>query len=135
MWFESRHTKTFFAPLAIPLTSFTIAASIDERGAGARAADAESQSPPAAFMAMFTAAVLGRLGCLILTEGALRSRHPAMDEAKLREKLSRIEALFAGATTEGERMAAAEARRRIQARLETAEQQAPPVEYRFTLGN
>jgi hypothetical protein len=29
-----------------------------------------------------------------------------MDEAKLREKLARIEALFAGATTEGERMAA-----------------------------
>ncbi len=58
-----------------------------------------------------------------------------MDEAKLREKLSRIEALFAGATTEGERVAAAEARQRIQARLESAERAEPAVEYRFTLGN
>jgi hypothetical protein len=40
-----------------------------------------------------------------------------MDEAKQREKLAWIEALFAGATTEGERVAA-EARRRIQQRLE-----------------
>jgi hypothetical protein len=58
-----------------------------------------------------------------------------MDEAKLREKLSRIEALFAGATTEGERVAAAEARRRIQARLESAGRIDPAVEYRFTLGD
>jgi tRNA nucleotidyltransferase (CCA-adding enzyme) len=58
-----------------------------------------------------------------------------VDEAKLREKLSRIEALFAGATTEGERVAAAEARQRIQARLESAERAEPAVEYRFTLGN
>lgn len=56
-----------------------------------------------------------------------------MDEAKLREKLSRIEALFAGATTEGERVAAAEARRRIRQRLESAERTEPPVEFRFTL--
>ena len=56
-----------------------------------------------------------------------------MDEAKLREKLSLIEALFAGATTEGERVAAAEARRRIRQRLEVAERAAPPVEFRFTL--
>ncbi len=33
-----------------------------------------------------------------------------MDEAKLQERLSKIEALFAGATTEAERVAAAEAR-------------------------
>ncbi len=58
-----------------------------------------------------------------------------MDEAKLREKLSHIEALFAGATTEGERIAAGEARRRIQARLESAQAVDPAVEYRFTLGN
>jgi hypothetical protein len=43
-----------------------------------------------------------------------------MDEAKLREKLSKIEALFAGAATEGERVAAGEARRRIQQRLQAA---------------
>jgi hypothetical protein len=58
-----------------------------------------------------------------------------MDEAKLREKLSRIEALFAGATTEGERVAAAEARRRIQQRLLNFERLDPPVEFRFTLAD
>jgi len=41
-----------------------------------------------------------------------------MDEAKLLEKLRFIEALFAGATTDGERIAAGEARKRIQLRLE-----------------
>jgi hypothetical protein len=56
-----------------------------------------------------------------------------MDEASLLEKLRRIEALFAGATTEGEKIAAAEARRRIQGRLELLEKEAPPVEYRFRL--
>jgi hypothetical protein len=56
-----------------------------------------------------------------------------MDEAKLREKLSKIEALFAGATTEGERIAAGEARRRIQERLASVEKLDPPVEYRFSL--
>jgi hypothetical protein len=58
-----------------------------------------------------------------------------MDEAKLREKLSRIEALFAGATTEGERIAAGEARRRIQLRLQNVERVDPPLEYRFTLAD
>src|SRR5689334_18025402 len=58
-----------------------------------------------------------------------------MDEAKLREKLSRIEALFAGATTEGERVAAGEARRRIQQRLQSVERLDPAVEYRFTLAD
>ena len=58
-----------------------------------------------------------------------------MDEAKLREKLSRIEALFAGATTPGERVAAGEARRRIQLKLESVVQRDPPVEYRFTLAD
>lgn len=54
-----------------------------------------------------------------------------MDEAKLREKLTRIEALFAGATTDGERVAAAEARRRIQLRLQAVEQNDPPIEHRL----
>lgn len=56
-----------------------------------------------------------------------------MDEAKLREKLRRIEALFAGATTEGERIAAGEARRRIQQRLQSVEKVDPPLEYQFSL--
>jgi hypothetical protein len=58
-----------------------------------------------------------------------------MEEAKLREKLARIEALFAGATTEGERVAAAEARRRIQLRLQSVEQRDPPVEHRLTVAD
>jgi hypothetical protein len=58
-----------------------------------------------------------------------------MDEAKLREKLSLIEALFAGATTPGERVAAGEARRRIQLRLQSIERLDPPIEYRFTLAD
>ena len=58
-----------------------------------------------------------------------------MDEAILRSKLERIEALFAGATTPGERVAAGEARRRILERLATLVREDPPVEYRFTLGD
>lgn len=56
-----------------------------------------------------------------------------MDEAKLLEKLRLIEALFAGATTDGERIAAAEARKRIQLRLERLEKEDPPVEFRFRM--
>jgi hypothetical protein len=48
---------------------------------------------------------------------ALLRETTVVDEAKLRDRPARIEALFAGATTDGERIAAAEARRRIQARL------------------
>ena len=55
-----------------------------------------------------------------------------MDEAQLCEKLSRIEAFFAGAT-KGEPMSAAEARRRIRARLSSLERQAPIEEFRFTI--
>ena len=60
---------------------------------------------------------------------------PAMDEAKLIEKLARIEALFSGATTPGEREAAGEARERILARLRTAVREDPPVEFRFTMAD
>lgn len=58
-----------------------------------------------------------------------------MDEAKLLEKLHLIEALFAGATSEGERDAAAAARSRIQLRLKLIEKSDPPVEYRFSVGD
>lgn len=58
-----------------------------------------------------------------------------MDEAKLIEKLARIEALFAGATTDGERDAAAAARARILERLRAAENADPPAEYRFTMAD
>ncbi|MFN3197639.1 MAG: hypothetical protein ACE366_04315 [Bradymonadia bacterium] len=56
-----------------------------------------------------------------------------MDEEKLLEKLRRIEALHAGASTEGERAAAAHARERIRARLEAARSKEAPVEYRFSM--
>jgi hypothetical protein len=56
-----------------------------------------------------------------------------MDEQRLLDKLRRIEALHAGAKTDGERLAAGEARRRILARLKEVRASDPPVEYRFTI--
>ncbi len=56
-----------------------------------------------------------------------------MDEAKLIDKLRLIEALFAGAATEGERVAAEHARSRILERLRLWEKEDPPVEYRFSM--
>ena len=56
-----------------------------------------------------------------------------MDEAKLLETLRRIEALFAGATTAGERAAAGAARDRIRARLTDVSKSDPPIEYRFSM--
>jgi hypothetical protein len=55
------------------------------------------------------------------------------DEQRLIEKLQRIEALFAGAATPGEREAAAQARERIRARLLEQERTEPPVEFMFPL--
>ncbi len=54
------------------------------------------------------------------------------DESRLMEKLARIEALFAGASTDGERVAAGEARERIRRRLQESAAQDPPVEVKFT---
>ncbi len=56
-----------------------------------------------------------------------------MNEDDLIRKLASIEALFAGASTQGERLAAGQARERILARLKEHEQRDPPVEYKFTL--
>lgn len=56
-----------------------------------------------------------------------------MDEARLIEKLRLIETLFAGATTEGEKVAAERARQRILERLALWETEDPPVEYRFSM--
>jgi hypothetical protein len=58
-----------------------------------------------------------------------------MDEARLIEKLQAIEALFAGATTPGERTAAGLARRRIMDRLKEMASADPPVEHKFKLGD
>jgi hypothetical protein len=57
------------------------------------------------------------------------------EEAKLVEKLRLIEALFAGAATDGEKAAAGRARQRILERLSQWEQRDPPVEYKFTLAD
>ncbi len=56
-----------------------------------------------------------------------------MNEQKLIEKLRLIEALFAGAATKGEKVAAERARERILERLRLIEKEAPLVEYRFSM--
>ena len=55
------------------------------------------------------------------------------DEARLIEKLKRIEALFAGAATQGERAAAANAMQRIRGRLRELHKTDPPTEFKFRL--
>ena len=54
-------------------------------------------------------------------------------DARLREKLRKIEALFAGAGTEGERLAAEAALGRIRARLAEMGRSEAPVEIQFTV--
>jgi hypothetical protein len=56
-------------------------------------------------------------------------------EAELKAKLRKIETLFAGAATAGERDAAQAARERIQAKLRDTEGKEKAVEMRFTLGD
>ena len=59
-----------------------------------------------------------------------------MDEyQKLLDKIQLIEALHEGATTAGERSAAAEALRRVTERLRSLERTEMPVEYHFSLNN
>ena len=55
-----------------------------------------------------------------------------MNESILIEKLMKIETLFAGATTQGERVSADLARQRILLRLRELLPKDPPVEYKFT---
>jgi hypothetical protein len=58
-----------------------------------------------------------------------------MNETQLIERLRRIEALFAAPGSEGERLAAAEAKERMLRRLREAETADPPVEFKFTLAD
>jgi hypothetical protein len=58
-----------------------------------------------------------------------------MDETRLFEKLRAIEALFEGATTDGERIAAGLARERILERISRIAESDPPVEYKFTMSD
>jgi hypothetical protein len=54
-------------------------------------------------------------------------------DARLREKLRKIEALFAGAGTEGERLAAEAALARVRARLADIERSEKPTEFQFSV--
>lgn len=56
-------------------------------------------------------------------------------EEELHQKLRRIEALYAGASTEGERLAAAAAMERIRRRLREAVRRERPVEFRFSMAD
>jgi hypothetical protein len=56
-------------------------------------------------------------------------------EQELREKLRKITALFAGATTIGERNAAAAAIDRVRKALNVAAQTEPPIEMQFALSD
>ena len=58
-----------------------------------------------------------------------------IDEAHLREKLRKIEALFAGAATPGERQAADAAAERIRLQLGAAARTEPVIEMRFSIPN
>jgi hypothetical protein len=58
-----------------------------------------------------------------------------MDHDDLIEKLRRIEALHAGATTPGERNAAEAARERILERLRTTTRVEPPTQWTFSLAD
>lgn len=54
-------------------------------------------------------------------------------ESQLREKLRKIEALFAGAGTAGERLAAEAALERVRIRLAELGRRDPPVEMQFSM--
>jgi hypothetical protein len=54
-------------------------------------------------------------------------------EAQLREKLAKIEAVFAGAGTAGERLAAQAALERVRARLAELQQRDPAKEIQFSM--
>ena len=56
-------------------------------------------------------------------------------ETELRQKLRKIEALFAGAATPGERAAAGAAAERIRERLRQTERAEPIVEMKFSLAD
>ncbi len=56
-----------------------------------------------------------------------------MNEAEVRAKLRKIEALFARAETEGERLAAEAAAERIRARLGKFQKSEGPIEMKFSL--
>ncbi|MBA3686992.1 MAG: hypothetical protein H0W72_17365 [Planctomycetes bacterium] len=58
-----------------------------------------------------------------------------MNDTQIRERLAKIQALFAGATCDGERDAAEAALRRIQLKMDRARGPVEPIEFRFSLSN
>ena len=65
-----------------------------------------------------------------------QSMGPLMSsESQLRDKLRKIEALFAGAGTSGERLAAEAALERVRARLSDLRRQDPPAELQISLSD
>lgn len=56
-------------------------------------------------------------------------------EADLREKLRKIEALFSGAGTAGERLAAEAALQRVRVRLVELERRDPAIEMQFSMAD
>ncbi len=58
-----------------------------------------------------------------------------MIDQELRDKLRKIEALFAGAATEGERLAAGAAAERIREKLSKTAQQEPEIEVKFSISD
>ncbi len=54
-------------------------------------------------------------------------------EDQLRDRLRKVEALFFGASTAGERNAAGAAAERLRAKLDEAARDEPPIEMKFTL--
>jgi len=56
-------------------------------------------------------------------------------DTRLREKLRKVEALFAGAGTEGERLAAEAALARLRARLADEGRREPPAEMQFSIAD
>src|SRR6266436_7825203 len=76
-----------------------------------------------------TGAGAGCWACLLSST----TRPPMSTESQLREKLRKIEALFAGAGTAGERLAAEAALERVRARLAELGRQDPPTEMQFSM--
>ena len=58
-----------------------------------------------------------------------------LERNRLLEKLRRIEALFSGAASDGERAAANAARQRIAAKLQQTATAEPPIEMHFSMDN
>jgi hypothetical protein len=70
---------------------------------------------------------------VVLQRAIARKEHAMGIEERLRERLRKVDALYFGAATSGERNAAGAASERLKARLASNESQDPAVELQFTL--